>query len=146
MNINKLVEGEFKLLLKRSKILLIQEDYNVAFAVVAKKIYGSGCLEKINELFAGLVFEGLCYSTVIEGDRQLSLSCFTDRVLSYDTELKRLRKFGEVLNISIVVASFLFEISNYVLPILVLLEILNTPEDYLAVLKNYTFLKYGKSK
>ena len=40
---NKLVEGELELLLKRYKILLRQEDYAVTFAVVANKIYGSGC-------------------------------------------------------------------------------------------------------
>ena len=81
-NTNKLVKGEFELLLKRSRILLRQEDYAVAFTVVAKKIYGSGFL-----------FEVLYYSTVIKSDRWLSLSCCTDRVRSYDTELKRLRKF-----------------------------------------------------
>ena len=48
-NTNKLVEGEFELLLKRSKILLIQEDYAVVFTFVAKKINGSGHLEKIKE-------------------------------------------------------------------------------------------------
>ena len=146
LNTKKLVEGEFELLLKRSKILLMQEDYNVAFAIVAKKIYGSDCLEKIKESFSGLLFEVLYYSTVIEGGRQLSLSCCTDRVFSYDAELKRLRKFGQVLNNSIVIARLSFEISNYVLPMLVLLGILNTPEDYLAALKNYPFLKHGKSK
>ena len=67
-------------------------------------------------------------------------------MLSYDAELKRLRKLGQVFNNSIVVARLLFEISNDTLPILVLLEVLNTPEDYVAALKNYSFLKYGKSK
>ena len=110
------------MLLKRYKALLIQEDYAVAFPVVAKKIYGSGCLERIKESFSGLLFEGLYYSTVIEGDRQLSISHYTDRVLSYDAELKGLRKFGQVLNNSIVVARILFEISYYVLPIWVLFE------------------------
>ena len=41
---NKLVEGEFDLLLRRSKLLTRQEDYDVAFSVVAKKIYESGHL------------------------------------------------------------------------------------------------------
>ena len=59
LNTNKLVEGEFELLLKRYKALLIQEDYDVAFPVVAKKIYGSSCLEGIKESFSGLLFEGL---------------------------------------------------------------------------------------
>ena len=49
LNTNKLVEGEFELLLKRSKNLLTQEDHAVVFAVVIKKIYGSGCLEKIKK-------------------------------------------------------------------------------------------------
>ena len=40
LHTNKLIKGDFKLLLKRSKILLIQEDYDVAFAVDAKKISG----------------------------------------------------------------------------------------------------------
>ena len=71
LNTNKLVEGEFNLLLKRSKILLRQEDYAVSFADVAKKIYGSGYLEKIEESFSGLLSEGLYYSTVIEGDHHL---------------------------------------------------------------------------
>ena len=65
-------------------------------------------------------------------------------MLSYDAERKRLRRLGEVLNNSIVVARLLFEISNYILPILVLWEVINTPEDYVAALKNYFFLKYGK--
>ena len=73
---------------------------------------------------------------VIEGDRQLSLFCCTDRVLGYDIELKMLRKFEQVLNISIVVARLLIEIINYVYPTLVLLESLNIFEDYVAALKN----------
>ena len=40
LNTNKLVQGEFELLLKRFKMLMRQEDYVVTFAVVAKKIYG----------------------------------------------------------------------------------------------------------
>ena len=93
LNTNKLVEGEFELLLKNSKILLIKEDYAVVFTVVAKKKCGSGYLEKIKESFSDLLFEGLYYPTVIEGDRQLYLSRCTNRVLNYDVELKRLRKF-----------------------------------------------------
>ena len=54
-------------------------------------------------------------------------------MLSYDAERKRLRKLGQVLENSIVVARLLFEISNYSLPILILLEILHTPEDYVAL-------------
>ena len=131
------------MLLKRSKILLIQEDYTVAFAVVTKKICGSGCLEITKESLSGLLFEGLYYSTVIESDCQLSLSRCTDRVLSYDAELKRLCKLGQVLNNSIVVARLFLEISNYVIPILVLLEMLNASEDCLAALKNYSYLKHG---
>ena len=103
MNTNKLVEGEFELLLKRSNIILRQEDYAVAFVVVAKKIYGSEYIEKIKESFLGLLSEGLYYSTVIDGDQRSSISRCTDRVLSYDTERKRLRKLGKVLNNSIVV-------------------------------------------
>ena len=48
-NTNKIIVSEFELLLMRSKILMRQEDYTVVFAVVAKKIYGSGYLEKIKE-------------------------------------------------------------------------------------------------
>ena len=40
LNTNKLVQGEFELLLKRFKMFMRQEDYVVTFAVVAKKIYG----------------------------------------------------------------------------------------------------------
>ena len=40
LNTNKLVQGEFELLLKRFKMLIRQEDYVVTFAVVDKKIYG----------------------------------------------------------------------------------------------------------
>ena len=94
-------------------------DYDVAFPIISKKIYGSGCLEKIKELFSGLLFEGLYYSTAIEDDRQVSLFRCTDRVLSYDAEIKSLRKFGQILNNSIVLARLLFKIINYVLPILV---------------------------
>ena len=67
-------------------------------------------------------------------------------MLSYDAERKMLRKLGQVLNNRIVVTRLLFEISNCILPILVLVEMFNTPEDYVAVLKNYPFLKYEKSK
>ena len=67
-------------------------------------------------------------------------------MLSYNAEPKKLRKFGKVLNNSIFIAKLLFESSNCVLPILVLLEILRTLEDYLATLKIYPFLKYGKLK
>ena len=56
------------------------------------------------ELFSGLVFETLYCSIVIEGDRQLSFFHCTDRVISYDAELKRLRKYKHVLNNNIVVA------------------------------------------
>ena len=122
-----------------------QEDYAVAFAFVSKKTYGSGYLEKIKESCSGLLFEGLYYSTVIEGDHQLCHPRCTDRVLRYNAERNRLRKLALVLNNSIVVARLLFETSNYILPILVLLEVLNIPEDYLAALKNHPFFKYGKS-
>ena len=88
------------------------------------------------------MFEGLYYFTIIEGDRQLSFSRCSNRVLSYDAEIKRLRKFEQVLNNSIVVARLFFDISNYVLPILVLLEILNTSKDNLDTLKHYPFLKH----
>ena len=40
LNTKKLVKGGFELLSKRSKSILIQEDYAVAFAVDAKKISG----------------------------------------------------------------------------------------------------------
>ena len=53
-----LVKGEYELLLKRSKILVIQEDYDVVFDVVTDKLYGSGSLVKIKELFSGPVVEG----------------------------------------------------------------------------------------
>ena len=139
LNTNKLVEGEFKVLLKRSKILLMQEDYAVTFSFITKKIYGSGCLRSVVRRF-------VLFFTVIEGNRQLFLSRYTDCVLSYNAEPKKLRKFGKVLNNSIFIAKFLFESSNCVLRILVLLEILRTLEDYLATLKIYPFLKYGKSK
>ena len=76
-----------------------------------------------------MLFEGLYYSTVIEDDHQLFLSRCTDRVLSYDAEQKTLRELGQVLNNIIVAARLLFEINNYILHILVLLEVLNTPED-----------------
>ena len=38
LNTNKLVEGEFELLLNRSKILTRQENYAIAFVVDAKNI------------------------------------------------------------------------------------------------------------
>ena len=95
-------------------------------------------------LFSCLLFKDLYYLTVIEGDHQLYISHCSGRVLSYDAERKILRKLGQVLNNSIVVARLLFEISNYILPILVLWEVINTPEDYVSALKNYFFLKYGK--
>ena len=146
LNTNNLVESEFELLLKRSKILLRQEDYAIEFAGVAKNIYGSGYLDKIKKSFSGLLFAGLYYLTIIEGDHQLSLSRCTNRVLSYNAERMRLRKLGQVLKNRIIVTRLLLEIGNYILPILVLLEVLNTPEDYVAALKNDPFFKYGKSK
>ena len=85
-NTNKLVESEFELLLKRSKVLIRQLDFDVAFSVVAKKIYESGHLYKRKESLSGLLFECLYYFTVSEGDCQLSISRCTDRVLSYDAE------------------------------------------------------------
>ena len=88
LNTNNLVESEFELLLKRSKILLRQEDYAIEFAGVAKNIYGSGYLDKIEGSFSGLLFEGLYYSTFIVGDHQLSLTRCTDRVLSHNAERK----------------------------------------------------------
>ena len=68
LNTNKLVEGEFELLSRRSKLLTRQEDYAVAFAVVAKKIYGVDYLDKVKESFSDLYFEGLYYNSAIGGD------------------------------------------------------------------------------
>ena len=93
-----------------------------------------------------MLFKYLYYSTVVEDVHQLLLSRCNDRVFSYDAERKRLRRLGHILNNNIGVARLLFETSNYILPILVLLEVFNTPEDYVAVLKNNPFFKYGKSK
>ena len=111
LNTNKLVEDEFELLLNMSKIILKQEDCAVVFAVVAKKIYGSGYLDKIKESLSGLLFEALYYSTVIKVAHQLSLSHCTDCVLSYDAELKRLRRLRQVLNNIIVVARLFFRLA-----------------------------------
>ena len=133
-------------MLRRSKLLTRQEDYTVAFSVVAKKLYGIDYLDKVKESFLGLSFEGLYYSTVVGGDLKRSLSHCTDRVFSYDKERKRLRKFGQVIENSIVVARLYLEISNYTLPILVLLEVLNTPEVYAVAFQRYPFWKHGKSK
>ena len=143
---NKLVEGEFDLLVRRSKLLKRQEDYAVAFTVVAKKLYGIDYLAKVKESFSGLSFEGLYYSTAVGGDLKGALSHCTDRVFSYDKERKRLRKFGQVIENSIVVARLYLEISNYSLPILVLLEVLNTPEVYEVAFRNYPFWKNGNYK
>ena len=68
MNTNKLVDGEFELLLRRSKLLTRQEDYAVVFSVVAKKINGIDYLNKVKESFSVLPFECLYYSTTIGGD------------------------------------------------------------------------------
>ena len=46
---NKLVEGEFDLLIGRSKLLTRQENYAIAFAVVAKKMYGVDYLDKVTK-------------------------------------------------------------------------------------------------
>ena len=143
---NKLVEGGFDLLIRRSKLLTRQEDYAVAFTVVAKKVYGKDYLVKVQGSFSGLSFEGLYYSTAVGGDIKRSLSHCTDRVFSYDKERKRSRKIGQVIENSIVVARLYLEISNYTLPILVLLEVLNTPEVYAVAFQRYSFWKHGKSK
>ena len=66
---NKLVEGEFDLLIRRSKLLKRQEDY-----AVAKKLYGIDYLAKVKESFSGLSFEGLYYSTAVGGDLKGALS------------------------------------------------------------------------
>ena len=143
---NKLVEGEFDLLIRRSKVLTRQEDYAVAFTVVAKKVYEIDYLAKVKESFSGLSFERLYYSTAVGGDLKRSLSHCTDRVFSYDKERKRLRQLGQVIENSIVVARLYLEISSYTLPILVLLEVLNTPEVYAVAFQRYPFWKHGKSK
>ena len=96
--------------------------------------------------FSGLSFEGLYYSTTVGGDLKRSLSNFTDRVFNYDKERKKLRKLGQVIENSIVVVRIYLEISNYTLPILVLLEVLNTPEVYAVSFERYPFWKHGKSK
>ena len=44
------------------------------FTVVAKKLYGKDYLAKVKELFSGLSFEGLYYSTATGGDLKRSLS------------------------------------------------------------------------
>ena len=49
LNTNKLVEGEFELLSRRSKLLTRQENYAIAFAVVAKKMYGVDYLDKVTK-------------------------------------------------------------------------------------------------
>ena len=123
-----------------------QEDYAVAFAIVAKKLYGIYYLDKVKGSFSGLPFEGLYYSTAIGGDLMQSLSHCTDRVLSYDKERKRLHELGQVIENSIVAARLYLEISSYILPILVLLEVLNTTDNYATAFENYPSWKHGKSK
>ena len=76
----------------------------------------------------------------------LSLSHCTGRVLSYDKERKRLRKLGQVIENNIVVARLYLEICNYTLPILIVLEVMNTSEVYAVVFQRYPFWKHGKSK
>ena len=88
LNTNKLVEGEFEFLLRKSELLTRQEDYAVAFSVVAKKIYGIDYLGTVKESFSGLSFEGLHYSTAVRGDLKRSFSHCIDRVFSYDKEKK----------------------------------------------------------
>ena len=143
---NKLVEGELQLLLRISKLLTRQKDYVVTFSVVAKKLYGIDYLDNVKESFSGLSFESLYNSTAVGGNLKRSLSHCTDRVLSYDKERKILRKLGQVIENSIVVARLYLEISNYILPILVLLDVLNTPEVYAVTFERYLFWKHGKSK
>ena len=104
---NKLVEGEFDLLIRRSKLLTRQEDYAVTFSVVSKKLYGKDYLAKVTELFSSLSFEGLYYSTAVGSDLKRSLSHCTDRVLSYDKERKRLRKFGQVIETALLLQDFI---------------------------------------
>ena len=77
---NKLVEGEYELLLRASKLLTRREDYAVAFSVVAKKLYRIDYLDKVNESFLGLSLECLYYSTAVESDLKGALSHCTDRI------------------------------------------------------------------
>ena len=82
------------------------------------------------------MFEGLYFSTVYDGCRQQSLSRCSDHVFSQDAEVKRFRKLGQYIHNIIVVTRLFVEISNYILPILVLLKIINSPENYRITLKN----------
>ena len=116
------------------------------FLSLPKKLYGKYYLANVKESFSSLSFEGLYYSTAVGGYLKRSLSHCTDRVFSNDKERKRLRKFGQVIENSIVVARLYLEISNYTLPILVLLEVLDTPEVYVVAFQRYPFWKHGKLK
>ena len=116
-----------------------QEDYAVAFYVVAKNIYGIDYLGTVKESFPGLSFEGLYYSTAVRGDLKRSFSHCIGRVFSYDKEQKILRKLGQVIEKSIVVARLYLDISNYILPILVPVDVLSTPEVYAVAFEIYPF-------
>ena len=133
-----LVKGEYELFLKRHKVLVRQENHDVVFSVVS--------LAKTKESFADLLFECLYFSTLYDGYLHQSLSRCSDRAFTLDVEVKRLRKLGQYGSNSIIITIFLVENSRYALPPLVLLETLNSPEDYRVAFKKYPFLKYGKSK
>ena len=65
----------------------------------------------------------------------ISLSLFWS-CFSLDAEVKRFLKLGQYIHNIIVVTRLFVEISNYILPILVLLKIINSPENYRITLKN----------
>ena len=141
-----LVKGEYELFLKKYKVLVRQENHDVVFTVVAEKLYELGSLAKIKVSFADLLFECLYFANVYDGYLHQYLSRCSDRAFTLDVEVKRLRKLGQYVHNSMIITIFLVENSRYALPPLVLLETLNSPEDYRVAFKRYPFLKYGKSK
>ena len=82
-----------------------QEDYDVEFAIVAERIYGSGCLEKVNVSFHGLLFgdSGL-FTSVDCNCRQNFLSRLSDRVHTSEAYIKRLSGEGRNTYDDIIVA------------------------------------------
>ena len=66
---------EFDFLVDRSLNLDAQEDYAIEFAVVAKRLHGSSCLEKVKQSFYRLLFrKSEFYVYVDNGCCQYSLS------------------------------------------------------------------------
>ena len=92
-----------ELLVERLLVLDKLGDCAVAFSVVMKIIQLSGCLEKINVSFSGLLFvENELFVCVDDSCRQNFLSRLSEHMHSLKVEIKRLN--GEAQKITTILS------------------------------------------